>query len=392
MTRLPDYVGVSAFGIKMGVVVPGSNIVQMVYDALAKCDADGLLDDADTICITESIVARAQNNYVTTEDIARETRQKLELKPGGKLGVLFPLLSRNRFSLILKGLAKAVDSGEVVVQFAHPTDEVGNLLLPQETAQALGKSEGDVITLMELGTNRTRHPVTGVDYVDLYQQVIAAQGARPSLYLCNDPLEMARRELDGIVVANVHSRDRVRDELEAVGQNCITLQDLCNAGDTAWSEWGLLGSNLSSDDMLKLAPRGASTLAQELQSMVAQRLGKHVEVIIYGDGAYRDPSTGIYELADPQPTFGITKGLGGRYRSGLKYKYIVDDLWYKGSSVADIETVLEARRKETPNPGSAETEGTTPRKMEDLMATLADLVSGSSDAGTPVVLIKGFLG
>jgi F420-0:gamma-glutamyl ligase len=392
VTRLPDYVGVSALGLKMGVVVPGSDIVHMVYEALAACNADGLLHDADTVCITESIVARAQNNLITTEDIAGDTRKKLGLTPGGRLGVLFPLLSRNRFSLILKGLAKAVPSGEVVVQFAYPTDEVGNLLLPQKTAQALGKTAGDVITLDDLGANRTRHPITDVDYIELYQEIITAQGAQPRLYLCNDPLEMARLALDGIVVANVHGRDELKEQLTAADQNCITLQDLCNTGKTAWSEWGLLGSNLSSDNILKLAPREGYRLALELQNKVAQNLGKHVEVIIYGDGAYRDPSTGIYELADPQPTFGVTDGLGGRYRGGLKYKYIVDELWYQGSSVADIEAVLEERKKEGPSPGGSETEGTTPRKMEDLLATLADLVSGSSDAGTPVVLIKGFLG
>ncbi len=391
MTRLPDYIGISALGLKMGVVVPGSDIVHMVYDALEKCDADGLLHDDDTVCITESIVARAQNNLVTTDDIALDTRRKLNLKPNAKLGVLFPLLSRNRFSLILKGLARAVNSGEVIVQFAHPTDEVGNPLLSKEAAEALGKEDKDVISLAELGNNRTRHPITGVDYIELYQQIIDDQGARPNLYLCNDPLELIRHEPDGIVVANVHSRNRLRQQLQAANQNCITLQDLCTTGETAWSEWGLLGSNLSSDDVLKLAPREASKIANELQSLVAERLGKHIEVIIYGDGAYRDPSTGIYELADPQPAFGITAGLRDRYRCGLKYKYIVDDMWLKGSSIADIEAALEARKKETPTPGSAETEGTTPRRMEDLLATLADLVSGSSDAGTPVVLIKGFL-
>ncbi|MGI6081756.1 MAG: coenzyme F420-0:L-glutamate ligase [Limnochordia bacterium] len=391
MTRLPDYVGISALGIKIGVVVPGSDIVHMVYDVLVKCDADGLLHNDDTVCITESIVARAQNNLVTTDDIALDTRRKLNLKPDSKLGILFPLLSRNRFSLILKGLARAVNSGEVVVQFAHPTDEVGNPLLPKQAAEDLGKSEKDVISLAELGNHRTRHPITDVDYIELYQQIIDDQGARPCLYICNDPLELTRHQPDGIVVANVHKRNQIRQQMQAANQNCITLQDLCSTGETAWSEWGLLGSNLSSEDVLKLAPREADKIANELQGLVAEKLGKHVEVVVYGDGAYRDPSTGIYELADPQPAFGITAGLRDRYRCGLKYKYIVDDLWHKGSSIADIEEALEARKKEALTPGSAETEGTTPRRMEDLLATLADLVSGSADAGTPVVLIKGFL-
>jgi len=389
---MPDYIGVAAFGIKMGIVVAGCDLVAMVADALAKCHDDGLLDDYDTICLTESVVARAQNNYVTTDDIALEVRRKLNLKAGGRLGVLFPLLSRNRFSLILKGLAKAVPGSEVVVQLAYPTDEVGNIILPQNVADLLGKKHGEAISVAEIGSHRTRHPITGVDYIDLYEKVIMAAGARPYIFLCNDPLEITKYNLDGVVVANVHQRQAVKEKLEAAGQNCVTLQELCrenNGG--SWSEWGLLGSNMSSEDKLKLAPRQADELANRLQALVAEKFGKLVEVIIYGDGAYQDPSTGIYELADPQPAFGMTKGLAGRYRRGVKYKYLVDELYYKGKSVTDIEKILEMRKKESLEPDSIVTEGTTPRRVEDLMASLADLVSGSADAGTPLVIIKGFI-
>jgi F420-0:gamma-glutamyl ligase len=391
VTRLPDYIGVSALGIKMGVVVPGSDILRMVYDSLVRCDSDGLLDSGDVICITESVVARAQNNYVTTDHVAEEVQEKLKITPASRIGVLFPLLSRNRFSLVLKGLAKAVCQGEVVLQLAYPTDEVGNLLLSDDLAGTLGNAGTGVIALEDIGNNRTRHPITGIDYISVYEEIVKSQGARATIYLCNDPTEIAKRNLDGVVVASVHSRHQVKGILLSKEQNCITLQELCHSGNGAWSEWGLLGSNMSSADQLKLAPRQGGALARQLQSVVTNSLGKHVEVLIYGDGAYKDPSTGIYELADPQPCFGMTEGLEERYRRGFKYKYIVDQLWYKGSNIEDIEHILESKKKETPHQGASETEGTTPRRVEDLLASLADLVSGSSDAGTPLVLVKGFL-
>lgn len=391
MVRLPDYIGASAFGIKMGVIVPGSDILQIVYDSMVKCDNDGLLDSGDTICITESVVARAQNNYVTTADIAHEAQEKLGTSSTSKIGVLFPLLSRNRFSLILKGLAKAVPQGEVVVQLSYPADEVGNRLLPSDFAERLGKTDRDVITLEEIGTERLKHPITGVDYIGLYESIIREQGAKASMFLCNDPLEMARWNVDAIIVANVHNRDQVSQKLRNAGQKCITLQDMCNSEPGAWSEWGLLGSNMSSQDRLKLAPRKADELACSLQARIARELGKDVEVVVYGDGAYHDPSTGIYELADPQPAFGITKGLAGKYREGVKYKYIVDQMWEKGNRIAEIEETLKAKKTEPILRDSPEVEGTTPRRVEDVIASLADLVSGSADAGTPLVLVKGFL-
>lgn len=393
MNKLPDYIGVSAFGIKMGLVLPGSDIVEMVCESLAGCNRDGLLHDGDTICLTESVVARSQNNYVSTDDIAREITRKMQIGEDARIGVVFPILSRNRFSLVLKGIAMAVPRGEVLVQLSYPADEVGNQLLPEDFAESVGKANGDVIHINELGDNRFLHPITGVDYIQLYQNIIMSTGARPYVYLCNDPLKVAEFVPDGVIVANVHGRFRTRSKLETVISNCLTLQDLCSSiGNGAWSEWGLLGSNLSSGDRLKLAPREASEIALAIQRRVREELGKNVEVVIYGDGAYCDPSTGIYELADPQPAFGITPGLENKYREGLKYKYLVDTLYQNGYSEPDIERILLAKMKEHHSRDSFETEGTTPRKVEDIIASLADLVSGSADAGTPLVIVKGFLG
>jgi F420-0:gamma-glutamyl ligase len=388
MSILPDYIGVSAFGIKMGIIVPGSDLVEMAYEALSRCNSSKLLHDNDTVCVTESVVARAQNNYVTIKDIALEVRKKLNLKPGSKIGVLFPMLSRNRFAPILKGLAAAVPQGEVVVQLSYPADEVGNQILPDDFAEKLGK---DLITLEDIGPERFKHPITQVDYIDLYNDIITQQGCRSHIFLANDPLEMVKHSLDGIIVANVHTRDRVKSKVLSQGfKNCITLQEICCDNAEAWSEWGVLGSNLSSGDKLKLAPREADQFADRLQTMVREGLGKSIEVIVYGDGAYCDPATRIYELADPQPVFGMTKGLRGKYREGIKYKYMVDKMLDEGNDIQEIESFLESRKGASFERDSIETEGTTPRKAVDLIASLADLVSGSADAGTPLILVKGF--
>lgn len=263
--------------------------------------------------------------------------------------------------------------------------------MPYDFAEKLGKHEGDIITLEEIGTERFLHPITRVDYIALYEEVIKQTGAKAKIFLCNDPLAVMQYNPDGVVVANIHARYRTAQKFKDKGYNCITLQDICNEGQ-AWSEWGLLGSNLSSGDKLKLAPREADKVADEVQAWVKKELGKDIEVIVYGDGAYCDPSTGIYELADPQPAFGMTKGLSGRYREGLKYKYLVDKMLEEGVDAEKIESELQAMKKDSYERNSFETEGTTPRKAEDLMASLADLVSGSADAGTPLILIKGFLG
>lgn len=389
MGILPDYFGVTAFGVKMGVIVPGCDLVGMVYDSLALCHADGFLEDGDTVCITESVVARAQNNYVTIEDITIDVRKKLGITPQSRIGVLFPILSRNRFSLIMKALAAAVPEGQVVVQLSYPADEVGNQLLPYDFAEKIGKKDGDNIELEELGDKRFLHPITQVDYIELYKTIIEEQGPECKIFLNNDPLKIGEYNLDGIIVANIHSRARTQQKLMQKGNKCITLQDICNEGE-AWSEWGLLGSNLSSGDKLKLAPREADAMADKVQARVKQGLGPNVEVVVYGDGAYHDPSTDIYELADPQPAFGITSGLRGKYREGLKYKYLVDKMLDEGMDTNGIETSLQQKKAENFERDSIETEGTTPRKAEDLLASLADLISGSADAGTPVIVVKGF--
>ncbi len=386
MPKLPEYIGPLAFGLKMGIILPGMDIVEEVYRGLCRCFRDGLLGDGDIICITESVVARAQNNYITTDDIASEVRDKLGLSPRSRTGVVFPIASRNRFALILRGIAGAVPDGAVIVQMSFPCDEVGNQVICPDFACKLGR---DLIEWNDLEDHDFRHPITGINYLNLYREIIRETGAKPHIFLCNDPRRIASFSPHGVIAADVHARAQTRAAIRTVVENCITLDELCTTGE-AYSEWGLLGSNMSAGNRLKLAPRGGEQIVLELQRRLAADPGVHVEVLIYGDGAYRDPSSGIYELADPQPAFAVTPGLS-HFREGVKLKYLADYYYLEqGKSVSEIEKLLlgDTRKKLTGN--SAENEGTTPRRMKDILASLADLISGSSDAGTPVVLVKGF--
>jgi F420-0:gamma-glutamyl ligase len=387
MLKMPDYIGPMAFGLKMGVILPGMNIVEKVFEPLLLCHRDGLLADGDVICITESVVARAQNNYITVDDIAREITDKLNLSAEGSVAVIFPIASRNRFSMILKGIARAVPRGEVIVQLSFPTDEVGNRVIAADFARYLDK---EPITFDDLGGRTFKHPVTGVDYISFYREIIMEEGARPVIILSNNPLAALEFKPDGVIAADIHSREHTKKTITGWFENCITLDQICNEGE-ARSEWGLLGSNMSAGERLKLAPRDGQKVVEELQSMIKAKIGIDVQVMIYGDGAYLDPSSGIYELADPRAAFAATEGLN-RFREGLKYKFLADHCFHEENKTAEeIEVILsESICRDLPE-NCMEKEGTTPRRMEDVLASLADLVSGSADAGTPVVVIRGFL-
>lgn len=392
MARLPEYIGPAALGIKMGVIVPGMDLTAEITACVKRCAEDDLIDNGDILCITESIVARCQNNFVTLDQIAEEIEQKLKLKPSSSVGVVFPILSRNRFALILQAIARAVPQGRVVVQLSWPTDEVGNQAVPGNVTAELGKSYYDKITEAELAGYNLQHPVTKVDYIRLYRETIESEGAQAEIFLANDPAAIAEYTLDGVIAADVHGREQTKKALSRVVSNLITLQDICSdSSSEAWSEWGLLGSNMSAGDKLKLAPRAGLEFALKLQAEVKKAVGKHVEVIIYGDGAYKDPSTGIYELADPLPVFGATSGFEGVMREGIKYKYIADMGYEEGKTIAEIEAELEELKQREHEQTDNAAEGTTPRRLADVTASLADLVSGSADAGTPLVLVKGFL-
>ncbi len=385
--KIPDYVGSLAYGLKMGVILPGMDIVEKVYEPLADCYRDGLLHDKDVICVTESIVARAQNNYITVDDIAREIKKELDLPEQGKIAVVFPIASRNRFSMILKGIARAVPGGEVAVQFSYPNDEVGNRIIDVDFAEKLGK---ELIRLEDLGEEKFKHPLTGVDYINLYREIIEEEGARPNIFLSNDPFSVLKYKPHGVIAADIHTREATKASIQSKFNNCITLDQICNEGES-YSEWGLLGSNMSSGERLKLAPRDGEKVVNLLRDKIKKEMNIDVQVMIYGDGAYLDPSSGIYELADPRAAFAVTEGLN-IIREGFKYKYLADQCFHEDKLSAEE---IEARLADSTCIGAADDsidrEGTTPRRMEDILASLADLVSGSADAGTPVVVVKGFL-
>jgi len=385
MFNIPQYIGPMAFGIKMGVILPGTSIVEEIFKTLQQGNQDGLLGDGDVLCITESVVARSQTNYVTVDEVSRQIKEKLSLQDTDRVSVVFPIASRNRFSLILKGIALAVPRGEVAVQLSFPRDEVGNQIISPEFCE---DKMDKLLRENEVQEADLNHPVTKVNYLELYRKIIEETGAKANVYLSNQLEHVFEMNPQGVIAADIHTREKTRAKLSRKIPNCITLQDICNQGE-AWSEWGLLGSNLSSNEKLKLAPRNGEDTVNKLQQKVREELGKNIEVLIYGDGAYKDPSSGIYELADPRPVFASTNGLGS-LREGIKYKYLADQYHQSGKTAQEIEAILEKKKKEAVVQDSIEAEGTTPRPLEDILASLADLISGSSDEGTPLVLVKGF--
>ncbi|WP_119815441.1 coenzyme F420-0:L-glutamate ligase [Halalkaliarchaeum desulfuricum] len=392
MTGIPDYVGPCAFGIEMGVLLPGCDLQSQVIEALEEVVEDGFLTDGDTICLTESVVARSQNNYVTKAEIAQEIREGCTLTPEQTIGVVFPITSRNRFVPILAGISRAVPDGKVIVQLQYPTDEVGNRTLPPEVAAELEAETDDHITTDDLD-RRYPHPITEIDYIQLYRETIAEEGAEPTIFLSNDPERILEYQPDAVIVSNVHEREKTREAVAAYHDNVLTLQELANdETNDAWSEWGLLGSNMSSGEKIKLAPRRADQFAVELQERIDDEFDKQVHVIINGDGAYKDPSSGIYELADPCAVFGATPDLEDTLRGGVKYKFLVDKYHEEEKSREEISEILAAEAEEHHVESSIESEGTTPRQLQNIIASLADLLTGSADAGTPLVLVKGITG
>jgi len=376
-----------AFGLKMGVILPGMDIIDKICESLARCHADGYLHNKDVVCVTESVVARAQNNYVSIDDVAAEITTALNLSSPSRVAVIFPIASRNRFSMILKGIARSAAGGSVILQLSFPEDEVGNRVIDPLFVEKISKM---VITDEDLDGYTFSHPVTGVDYINYYRSIIQSEGAEAVIILSNNPVDVLTYNPDGVIAADIHQRHLTKRAVTEKFSNCITLDQVCTSGH-AYSEWGLLGSNMSAGEKLKLAPRDCQEIVEGLQKRIKEKMGLLVEVLIYGDGAYLDPSSGIYELADPKAAFAATQGLDC-FREGFKYKYLADICFYeKEMSVNDIEGAISDKKASELPGDSIEREGTTPRRMEDVLASLADLVSGSADAGTPVVIIRGFL-
>jgi F420-0:gamma-glutamyl ligase len=509
---LPKDIGVAAIGLKTGLIIPNDDIAEITADTVAPVVAD-----KDIICVTEAVVARSQNHYVSCTELAEDIKQKLQLRPGSTLAVISPIASRNRFSLIMKALALATDGGKVIVQLSTPFDEVGNQVMDEEFAttrfrlkktlkslreargntpqlnvlireivaglklqemnyniisirkisgqgiadltvrtpegklavievtfenlkkaavkavgiqrdvpeaqQALAVTvnlehqcltlvdanqylaneqieptvydfspqvayyyEPDVIYPNELGKRSFSHPVTKMDYRELYLQMIAEAGARGEVVFTNNPLKVYDfGYIDGICIGAVHEQEKLLELFRSFGAMVpvITLQDV------GPSNWGIIGSNISDlqKGILKLLPENADDTADGIKKRIAEKTGKEVEVLIFGDGAYKDPDTGIYELADPHPAIGVSSGLRNvALRTGTKLKLQVDTLFSQGYSRDEITEILQTSETKA----AQENLGTTPRSVTSIVGTLADLIAGSADIGTPIVLIRGF--
>ncbi|HHW57054.1 MAG TPA: F420-0--gamma-glutamyl ligase [Clostridia bacterium] len=504
-----ELIAAQALAIKTGLILPNDDISEVVADAVK-----GIAKDGDIVCVTEAVVARSQNRYVTSDELSRMIKESFKLNPQSTLAVVYPIASRNRFALVLKAIAMATEGGRVIVTFPIPADEVGNQIIDAEMArtrlglktvykhltsargstphlnilireviaalilQSLGYSivgmrkilgtglsditvktpegliaplevtftdhqkaakkaveiladmpearkafaagvdlgrrefalfdalryvsgdetpiyqisfadkldafaDDEAIYSEELGNEVFKHPITGIDYRELYLDLIQEAGAKGDVIFTNNPFKVYELGyLDGIIIGEVHTRKLRRDLFLAFGAK-VPVKTLDELGP---KPWGVIGSNVSDyqKGLLKLLPEDADGTAEEIRERILEKTGKDVDVLIFGDGAYKDPDTGIYELADPYPSLGASERLRGfKLREGKKLKLAVDTLYNKGYNRDQIKEILEQKE------GEQSDLGTTPRKLVSIAATLADLLAGSADQGTPIVLIRG---
>ncbi len=386
-------VGTVVRGIRCPIIREGDDVAAIVVDSVMEAaQAEGFqLRDRDVISVTESIVARAQGNYVSVDTIAADVRKKLG---GETIGVIFPILSRNRFSVCLKGIARGAK--KIVLMLSYPSDEVGNALLTYDQLDAAGINPySDVLTLEQyrelFGENK--HEFTGVDYVAYYGNLIRDEGAEVEIIFANQ-VKTILNYTDSVLTCDIHTRARTKRLLKAAGAKVVCgLDDIMTAaidGSGYNSRYGLLGSNKATTEQVKLFPRECQDMVEAVQSKIMELTGKHVEVMVYGDGAFKDPQGKIWELADPVVSPAFTPGLVGTPNE-LKLKYLADND-FKNLSGKALQEAISKRIKEKDGSlvGSMVSQGTTPRQLTDLIGSLCDLTSGSGDKGTPVVLVQGY--
>lgn len=385
-------VGTISRGIRCPIIREGDDIAEIVVrSVLEAAEAEGYeVRDRDIIAVTESVVARSQGNYASVEAIARDVQAKLG---GDTIGVIFPILSRNRFATCLRGIA--MGAKKVVLMLSFPRDEVGNQLLTEDQLDEAGIDPyTKVMTLAEyrglFGANK--HPFTGVDYLAYYSEVIEDAGAEVQVVLANHATEILQYT-DKVINCDIHTRKRTRRILRGAGATVIGLDEILTEpvdGSGCNRKYGLLGSNKSTEDSVKLFPDECEPIVMDIQKAILDKTGKCVEVMIYGDGAFKDPVGQIWELADPVVSPAYTPGLEGTPNE-LKLKYLADNDFKELSGEA-LRDAISARIKEKDDNlvGRMETEGTTPRRLTDLIGSLCDLTSGSGDKGTPVVYIQGY--
>ncbi|RAP31161.1 hypothetical protein C2W64_00333 [Brevibacillus laterosporus] len=386
-------VGTVVRGLRCPIINQGDNLEEIVVDSVLKAsEVEGFnINDKDIVTITESIVARAQGNYATIDNIAKDINSKFGEET---VGVIFPILSRNRFAICLRGIAKGAK--KIVLMLSYPSDEVGNHLVDLDTLDEKGVNPWtDVLTEKQFRDHfgYNKHTFTGVDYIDYYKSLVEEYGVECEVIFSNNPKTILDYTKN-VLTCDIHTRFRTKKILKANGEvNIYSLDNILSEsidGSGCNEAYGLLGSNKSTEDSVKLFPRNCQPIVDKIQHMLKEKTGKNVEVMIYGDGAFKDPVGKIWELADPVVSPAYTSGLDGTPNE-VKLKYLADN------NFADLrgEELKQAisqyiNNKGSDLVGSMEAQGTTPRKLTDLIGSLSDLTSGSGDKGTPVVFIQGY--
>ena len=387
-------IGTVVRGVRAPIIRQGDNIARITADAVQAAWKEAGIQpcDRDVVAVTESVVARAQGNYATVGQIASDVRTKTG---GGTVGVAFPILSRNRFSILLRGIAAGCK--KIVLLLSYPSDEVGNHLVDWERLDKAGVDPyRDVLTVEQFREKfgHILHPFTGVDYIDFYTELIRGQNCDCQVLLGNHVTELLTYT-DTVLTCDIHTRERSKRLLKEAGAKTVLgLDDILNApvdGSGYNAEYGLLGSNKATEETVKLFPRDCTAVAEEISRLLSEASGKCIEAMVYGDGAFKDPVGKIWELADPVVSPGYTKGLVGTPNE-LKLKYLADNEFAALSGDALRAAIEEKIRAKTGDSlvGNMVSEGTTPRRLTDLIGSLCDLTSGSGDKGTPIVYIQGY--
>ena len=381
-------------GVRAPIIRKGDNLAEIVTGSILDAiKYDGLTPrDRDVVAMTESIVARSQNNYCSVDDIATDVRNKFG---GETVGVVFPILSRNRFSICLRGIAKGCK--KVIVMLSYPADEVGNHLIDLDSVEEKGVNPySDVLTEAQFRElfGYVKHPFTGMDYITYYRELIEESGAEAEIILANDPRAILKYTKN-VMPCDIHTRERTKRILRAAGaekvygMDEIMTESINGSGYNA--RYGLLGSNKSTEDVIKLFPRECQDLVDDIQKRLLEATGKHMEVMVYGDGAFKDPVGKIWELADPVVSPAYTAGLEGTPNE-LKLKYLADNTFANltGEELRDAIKGKILEKDGSSLVGNMASQGTTPRRLTDLIGSLCDLTSGSGDKGTPIIYIQGY--
>lgn len=384
-------IGTVVRGVRAPIIKAGDDLAKIVVDSvLAAQKEEGFkFRDRDIIAVTEAVVGKAEGNFVTVDDIAKDVKEKYS---DGEVGLVFPILSRNRFSICLKGIARGVK--KMYIQLSFPSDEVGNGILDEEVFEKSEFNLSSVISEKEYADvfGDFLHPFTGINMVDFYRNLVKEEGCEVEFVFSNDPKTILEYT-NNVLVCDIHTREKTKKLLsndKTIVYGLVDIMSKPNGESGCNPEYGLLGSNKSTEEKLKLFPRTGGELVKKIQAEMKEKTGKKIEVMVYGDGAFKDPVGKIWELADPVVSPAYTDGLIGTPNE-LKLKYISDNK-YKDLAGEELVTAMkkEISAKDANLKGRMETQGTTPRRLTDLIGSLCDLTSGSGDKGTPIVFIQGY--